>query len=570
MSNSKTAVSVAVADRAASVEILDGAFQVVAQGFGHIEAQLAPGLYKARASVGAAVQEKIFVVEKGAPTPPVVLEPVRFASPVPLEDTTTSHEYHQAAVAHALNKPPLILGGGAGLLLSVRDPSDVPFTQTSASLPDYARSFDGFRLCDATRHVLIDYDQAARRDLAHGYAVLNAELDPGGYVLKWAPPGQPAIARPLPLAPGWTTQVFVMVAAEGEAALPLRPLLADCAVQMAPLGSATYPREHFFRLAEIARQALLQGRNIIAGKELNALLAEKFGNPILGLLAAHLLLLDAAPRLPLLHIVLGNLGAMLGPDHPDVIALRLRLGQVEHPGQAPAAGEQVAFPPLLKASWEILARRAVLDDGFFPAGSLCRQMADRVVDNGVWLAWRPHPAPTVGSDLIAGLSDEELGRKKGRDRQRISEVIAQVGPAGGKGGLLETAGQLAKPLLREKLRKFMKSTAQLETEQIEPVKELLMRLARHLPWQQLIAKLTELDQQGAVSERLSSVQKALIPTLLMLRQQLDAGQELDAEQWARVAASLQVPRAVLLENLRDLARLAGGMALRLIEEQRKD
>jgi hypothetical protein len=31
-----------------------------------------------------------------------------------------------------------------------------------------------------------------------------------------------------------------------------------------------------------------------------------------------------------------------------------------------------------------------------------------------------------------------------------------------------------------------------------------------------------------------------------------------------------VPRAVLLENLRDLARLAGGLALRLIEEQRKD
>lgn len=565
MSDSKMTVTVEVFDRAASLEILDGEFQVVARGFGRLEAELAPGLYKARASVGAAVQERIFAVEEGAPPMPVTLDPVRFASPVPLNDTSTSHEYHQAAVAAALNEPPLVLGSGAGLLLSLRDPSDAPSTQTPASLFEYARSFEGFRLYDRAGSLLIDYDQAARRDPTYRYAVLNAELEPGSYVLYWAREGQPVVARPVFIAPGWVTQLFVLIETVGEGALP-RPNLADSSVQMAPLGCPDYPSERFFRLAEIARQSLLQGRNIVEHEVMNMLLGDKFGNPLLGLLAAHLLLLDAEPRLSLLHIVLGNLNAMLGPDLPDIVALRLRMQQLEHPDQAPPSDQKVFSPPLLRASWDILAQQAALDEEFFPEESLCRQISDRVVDNGVWLAWRPQPALSTTSGLFTLLSDEELQGKKWRDRERILAVLDQSGDAEGEHDLLQAARHLAKPVLREKLRQFMKIAAHPQVSPSEQVGELVMNLAKTLPWEKIVAKLNDLDEQGAITERLSSVQKTLIPAILMLRKQLQEGQEVDQAQWSRLIANIQLPKSVLVDNLRDLARLAGGLAARFIYE----
>jgi hypothetical protein len=332
---------------------------------------------------------------------------------------------------------------------------------------------------------------------------------------------------------------------------------------------SSYPSEQYFRLTEIARQSLLQGRNIVGREVMNALLRDKFGNPLLGLLAAHLLLLDAAPQLSLLHIVLGNLGAMLGPDYPDVMALRLRVRQIEHPDQGPAADQKVYFPPLLKASWDILARQAARDEEFFPADSLCRRMADRVMDNGVWLAWRSRPALSMESGLLAGLSDDELQGKKWRDRECILNVLDGTAQDGGGAGLFQAIGTLGKPVLREKLRQFLTSTTLPQAGQGESVRNLVVRLAHNLPWEQIVARLGTLDEQGAIAERLSSVQQSLIPALLVLRQQLQAGRTLDQEQWERFVDALQVPRGVLLENLRDLARLAAGLAVRLIKEGRE-
>lgn len=566
MSDFKASVNIEVVDRAATLEILDGGFQVVAQGFGTLEAELAPGLYKARASVGGAVQEQLFAVEEGISPAPVRLDPVRFASPVPLNDTTTSHEYHQAAVAEALYEPPLMLGHGAGLLLSLRDPSEAPFTQSPPTRPAYERSFDGFCLFDPAGNLLIDYDQAARRNPEYGYAVRNAELNPGGYILRYLQDGRPTVSRPLLLVPGWATQVFILVEAQGEGELPMRPNLADCSVQMTPLGYSGYPREAYFRMTEIARQSLLQGRNIVEREVMNTLLHDKFGNPVLGLFAAHLLLLDAEPRLNLLHIVLGNLGAMLGADFPDVLALRLHLHQIEHPDQPWPADQRAWFPTLLKASWDILARQAAQDDAFFPADSLCRQMADRVVDNGVWLAWRPLSL-SVRPGGLEEISAEELQSKKWSDRERILEVFGRAEQGIDGAHLFKAVKTLGKPVLREKLRQFLKS-ADVDPEAPEALRDLMVRLAQNLPWEQIMARFGALDEQGAITERLSSVQKSLIPALLMLRQQVQAGQTPDKEQWAGFIASLQVPRGVLIENLRDLARLAGSLAARLIEEGR--
>ncbi len=562
MSDSKAAVTVAVADLAAALEIVDGGFQVVAKGFGRIEANLPPGLYKARASVGGAAQERIFAVEEGEGGKEVMLDPVQFASPVPMDGTTTSHEYHQAAVHEAFDRPPLQRGNGAGFFLSLRDPSEAPFNQTDETIDLYAQSFTGFRLRNATQ-TLIDYDQDALRDISHGYVVLAAELDPGFYVLQWSSGQYGTLERPVLLAPNWITQLFLMIEPQGETGLPMRPNFADASVQMAPF-EFSYPREKYFRLSEIARQSLLQGRNIVEREVMNALLHDKFGNPVLGLLAAHLLLLDEKPRLNLLHIVMGNLGAMLGGDFPDMVALRLRLDQLEKPQSSPPADVSVSSPPLFKASWDILAQQAALNDAFFPPGSLCRDIADRIVDNGVWLAWRP---PRRADEVVTPLTDAELQHKKWQDREHILAAFDFDGDQIDGQMLLASVRKLAEPVLREKLRQFIKSIDFEDKESIEKIEELVVRLARSLPWQNLMEKLAELDKRESFSERLTEVQKTLIPNLLLLRQALQQGGELDRTHWLHLLNSLQVPRAVLLENLRDLARLGGALAIKLTESK---
>ncbi len=402
------------------------------------------------------------------------------------------------------------------------------------------------------------------RDISHGYAVLAAELDPGSYVLQWSSEQHGMLERPVLLAPNWITQFFLMVEPQGKMGLPMRPNFADASVQMAPF-EFSYPREKYFRLSEIARQSLLQGHNIVEREVMNALLHDKFGNPVLGLLAAHLLLLDEKPRLNLLQIVMGNLGAMLGGDFPDMVALRLRLDQLEKPQSSPSPGMSVSFPPLFKASWDILAQQAAHDDAFFPPGSLCREMADRTVDNGVWLAWKPRrPQPQA----VTPLQEAELQHNKWQDRERILAALDFDLDKSDAQQVLESIRKLATPVLREKLRQFIKSVDyDKDTQSLEKIHNLVIRLARTLPWQELMTKLSELDEDPSFSEQLSSVQKTLIPNLLLLRQALQQGGELDLTQWSHILDSLQVPRAVLLENLRDLARLGGAFAARYLEEQ---
>jgi ribosomal protein L7/L12 len=560
-----------VEDRASWLEIIDSGFQMVAQGFGRVQAELTPGLYKARTQVGATVREKVFAVDEGASPTPVRLASVAFPSPAPLQGTTTSHEYHQQAVAMAVDhaEPPIALGTGASLLLSVRDPSGVPFEQTEQTQDAYAHSFDGFSLCAADGSELINYDQAAKRDVSLGFAIRNAELNPGRYFLKHQRTDLEPVVIPIITVVGWASQIFIHLEESRAAEATHRPVLREAAVMMVPLGQPFHPGDRYFRLTEVARQALQQGRNILDRELMNDLLGSKFGNPVLGLFAAHLLLLDPKPSLDLLHIVVDNLGELLGWDFPDVTILRRRLRQLD-PAASPTAPIQspVGFPPLLRASWAIISSLAVADETIFPAGSVSWQVADRLIDNGIWMAWRPRQQVDTPFGWTM-LSDDELQGKKWRDQERILAVFDQTEGAfdldvGSR--LLKSAKTWAKPVLREKLRQFIKTVAHTDHDELDQLRDLVVRLAKNYPWEDLVRKLTALDADGEISGRLSSVQKSLIPALMMVRQQLGTDETINQARWEQLLDSLQVPRSVLLENLSDLARLAAGLAVRLYEE----
>jgi hypothetical protein len=339
---------------------------------------------------------------------------------------------------------------------------------------------------------------------------------------------------------------------------------------MVPLGQPFHPGDRYFRLTEVARQALQQGHNILGRELMNDLLESKFGNPVLGLFAAHLLLLDGKPRLELLRIVVDNLGGILGEDFPDVIALRCRLQQLDPTAEiaGPLQGP-MEFPPLLRASWEIVASLAVANETIFPAGSVSLQVADRLADNGIWMAWRPPHSPVEAAMGGAMLSNKELQGKKFRDRERILAVFDQADKfvdldAGSN--LLNAAKILAKPVIREKLRQFIKTMVNTDRDRLDLLPDFIERLAKNYSWEDLARKLIELDVDGEISSQLSSVQKLLIPALMMFRQQLSSGEAVNPDLYENLLGSLRVPRSVLIDNLGDLARLAAGLALRMHDE----
>lgn len=575
MSTFKAPVRVEVIDRASQVEIRNSNYQVMGSGFGSVEMELPVGIYKARTQVGSMMQEQLFAVEEGAAPLLLMLEPVVFSSPAPLQYTNTHHEYHEAALAEALGAPipgSLTYGNGSRFLLSVRDPSNAPFNQSDESIERYTRSFRGFTLCRAEGDELIDYDQMALRDMSLGYLICHVELDPGHYVLKVAREGFEPLALPVITVMGWVSEVFILMEkVDSSVEAAFTPQMKDIAVMMKPIWENYFqPDDHFFRLTEVARQALQGGRNILDQSLMDDLLNSKFGNPVLGLLSAHLLLLESKPRLDLLGIVIDNLAGLLGYDFPDVVALQHRLMQLA-PDLAPQVNPDIMidFPPLLRVSWDIAADVATENESFFPADSVCWQVADRMTDNGIWTAWRPRPEQVKSQAAWVDLSDEVLLSKKSRDRERIFSMnnaghdkYVTVGRE-----LLQAAKHLSKPVVREKLRQFIKSAVSKEERPDDLMHELVIRLVEHYSWPDIVQKLAELDVNGDISNRLSSVQKSLIPALMMFRQQLDNGQSIAPDSWKQLIASLKLPKRLLLENLGELARFVASMEVSIADDK---
>lgn len=159
--------------------------------------------------------------------------------------------------------------------------------------------------------------------------------------------------------------------------------------------------------------------------------------------------------------------------------------------------------------------------------------------------------------------------KKFRDRERILAVFDQADKfvdLNAGSNLLNAAKTLAKPVIREKLRQFIKTMANTDSDRLDSFPEFIERLAKNYSWEDLARKLIELDVDGEISSQLSSVQKLLIPALMMFRQQLSSGETVNPELYEKLLGSLRVPRSVLIDNLGDLARLAAGLALRMDDE----
>ena len=148
-------------------------------------------------------------------------------------------------------------------------------------------------------------------------------LTPGTWELHYVDLDRGTSILPIPIADGWDTHIFILTV-DGRAQL------ATASVSMRPAGAGFDPSDALIDAYERGIADLVTGGPGPDQGTLDNLLWGKYRNPLFGLLGAYFLIRklrrDSQPdpeELERLAIVTQNLGALLGANAPDVIALRL-------------------------------------------------------------------------------------------------------------------------------------------------------------------------------------------------------------------------------------------------------
>jgi hypothetical protein len=135
------------------------------------------------------------------------------------------------------------------------------------------------------------------------------------------------------------------------------------------------------------REAVIEAQGIrqmlVGDGEIQEMLQEKFGNPMLGIYGIHLMLLNRERPWDLLRDVVTTLKSLVGA-HPDVLALTM-LPELRDLGE----GVRYEVPPMLLNSWKLVVDASADRPELVPAGSYAAAIARRTWGSNAWLTWRP-------------------------------------------------------------------------------------------------------------------------------------------------------------------------------------
>jgi hypothetical protein len=362
------------------IEVLDSNFEPAGAGVGEIDVLLDPGLYEIRFREGSSYENRLVKVELG----PNAVEPPHFqpASPAPVEQTSTTHEYHQEPVLQASGNierdcaaPGPETGGILVMVRNVRGQDELPFP------PDLSRQFS---ILNAQLEPLDPHGDAWQGDRQAGWALWSRAVLPGGYAMRIedGEPDSEVLLQSLWVDEGWQTMLFVPNTPDGPAAE-----LATVHVVRVGQWSPWDEGSTVAVALESVLEGLRTGRSVVPD-DLGQLFHAKFVNPFLGIAAAHALLLDPRPSLAQLQTVVGNLERLL-PQNPDVIALAHRATAA---GATVQATESVVWPPMMYIGYRALLRADAARPGVITDGSAAEDAAARVRISGLWTTWAAEEA----------------------------------------------------------------------------------------------------------------------------------------------------------------------------------
>jgi hypothetical protein len=353
----------------AEVFVIDRAFALVERAIGTLDRSVDQGVYKIKARLGDIATEEWYVVNEDLT---LDLGPkLSISSPVPLEGSAKTHEYHMYPAAEESRKVVMRAGTGARIFLCARrwSENDADDEERRSAVPELS-------LHRPNGDKIVDLSASGRGEAGEGDPMVgaNIEVDPGGYMVRWMPESGGTAEQTVVAVRDWQTQVFLLeyrgeeLEAGDGILLPARR--SRISLLMAREGFT--PNDAQVQLADQARVALASERRI-ASQVINDSLFGKFENPMLGLLGAHLMLLSQETEREaaeadqrgasaglglqppvafdqgLFDHVVRNLAGLLGWDHPDVAALATKTSN-----KPITELEPVEVPPMLWRSWLLL------------------------------------------------------------------------------------------------------------------------------------------------------------------------------------------------------------------------
>ena len=350
------ALQVTTGNELTEVFLIDHTFALVDRSIGGLSKLVTPGVYTVKVRLGNVVAERLVVADQHKHVD--MSSELTVASAAPISGSSRTHEYHMDAARTESEQVALTAGTGSAVFLMTRSWSP-PLGRSGAPAEMLLRRPDGTTVAELRN---LGTEVGSGADPARGATI---EVDPGAYVLGWYDYDAAVGAEQAVYAvAGWQTQVFLLREPDEDRG-------GNYSVSMLMTRSGFHPDDSMARTVEVARSALAEERSV-ASSTISESLFVKFENPMLGLFGAHLMLLSREaerkaaaeerrsmskkrPRAPVqfrqeqFDEVVRNLADLLGPDHPDVVALATRTSDPDLPALAP-----VTMPPLLWRSWLLL------------------------------------------------------------------------------------------------------------------------------------------------------------------------------------------------------------------------
>lgn len=357
-------VALSSRDPGTEIRIIDGERRLVEEGVGRIETKLPVGQYTARFRLGDAVKDEEFAVTPGDSKLQVEQPVLEFSSPIPLEETSTHHEYHYYPVMDlaslAVNRafetgfPESV----ATLMVFARDSAHEESTYWA--MPQQVR--EGLRvrrLDDETgepRFIPCEVIVDDRR----GYsALLLNDLPPGTYLL-----GIRRLQRDawfwqemvLTLASSWwRTEVYLDSVEDDFTGRRFDLESASVLIEPGKGGGSLYGSEA--RFTEAARIALSEGRLGVDNHLLHWLLGPGIPSPMLALYTAYALALSAEPDVNRVRTLCDHLKERWTERSADV---KLLEGWCVAAGGKESESPSIEFRPdevpMIAYGWEVAAR----------------------------------------------------------------------------------------------------------------------------------------------------------------------------------------------------------------------
>jgi hypothetical protein len=358
------------------IKVVDSNLNTVAKGFGSLTEEIAPGIYQIEYRAADRFKRELVAIGPNESLEKHDLD-LEFSTPVPLEGTSTSHEYYRDAVERLSTDPAGDPALDSALFVFIRNAS------RDGKLPLSAETIGKWRLINSERRPVPDVLEQFRLDSAEGWLGLCVRVPAGNYAIE-SVAGKKTLRQAVEVSGGWITGLFISNTPQG-------PSVGGASIQMSRMGVG-FPgfdsqRHQVRRFVELALAGLREGRSVLPPDHLLMLLREKFSDPILGFAGAHALLLRREPDLHLLAEVLQNLEQLV-PGHQDLNALR-HIGAGLGAKISGTRPRPASWPPMFSASYRGLLRCDAGQARVIEDGSVAETVAATFCHGGLWTTWQP-------------------------------------------------------------------------------------------------------------------------------------------------------------------------------------